>query len=229
VKKTQAIHSKANAARTWKQFEDHLIPRLRLSAIDRAFCSHLLNPCATPSAASSLTTSCAWSSAPMSATWFEVRLPHEVRAVSHVLHNAQLESAATKPIRKRFLVEQADFFHHPERRRAIHAREGGLCFYVESASTVSSCASTTSFRASTPVATPTATSFPAAPSAIRRRTSGPRPIFSAGSNANRASPPPNSLSASAPSTPSLRANSSPAYPEGRKTPTLPSAAQNPQW
>src|SRR5579863_3495334 len=34
--------AKANAESTWKQFEDHLVPRLHLSVIDRAVYSHLL-------------------------------------------------------------------------------------------------------------------------------------------------------------------------------------------
>src|SRR6266566_1794380 len=33
---------KPNAAQIWKQLEDHLVPRLRLSITDRAVYSHLL-------------------------------------------------------------------------------------------------------------------------------------------------------------------------------------------
>jgi hypothetical protein len=39
---TKATTLKLDAARTWKQFEDHLIPGLRLSVIDRSIYSHLL-------------------------------------------------------------------------------------------------------------------------------------------------------------------------------------------
>jgi hypothetical protein len=39
---TKAPITKPNAERAWKQFEDHLIPRLRLSVIDRSVYSHLL-------------------------------------------------------------------------------------------------------------------------------------------------------------------------------------------
>src|SRR6266478_4788895 len=35
-------NKKPNAEHIWKQFEDHLVPRLRLSVIDRAVYSHLL-------------------------------------------------------------------------------------------------------------------------------------------------------------------------------------------
>src|SRR6266704_320570 len=35
-------NKKTNAAQIWKQLEDHLVPRLRLSVIDRAVYSHLL-------------------------------------------------------------------------------------------------------------------------------------------------------------------------------------------
>src|SRR5882762_1642904 len=34
--------AKPNAERAWKQFEDHLVPRLRLSVTERAVYSHLL-------------------------------------------------------------------------------------------------------------------------------------------------------------------------------------------
>ena len=38
----KSAHAKANAESTWKQFEDHLVPQLRLSVIERAVYSHLL-------------------------------------------------------------------------------------------------------------------------------------------------------------------------------------------
>lgn len=156
MKKTNASTTKPNAARTWQQFEDHLIPRLRLSPIDRAVYSHLLRHSRLEGKRQlrfsilELARRVRISGQPVRDAvrrlisydvlrlvertnvghLVEVRLTHEVRAVSsHLSENARLESAATKPIRKRFLVEQADFFHHPERRRAIHAREGGLCCY----------------------------------------------------------------------------------------------------
>lgn len=42
LKTTQSPIAKPNAQRAWKQFEDHLIPSLRLSLVDRAVYSHLL-------------------------------------------------------------------------------------------------------------------------------------------------------------------------------------------
>lgn len=41
-KRSKSSTATPDAARAWKQFEDHLIPRLRLSVIDRAVYSHLL-------------------------------------------------------------------------------------------------------------------------------------------------------------------------------------------
>src|SRR5258708_20180155 len=35
-------NKKTNAAQIWKQLEDHLVPRLRMSITDRAIYSHLL-------------------------------------------------------------------------------------------------------------------------------------------------------------------------------------------
>lgn len=71
----------------------------------------------------------------------EVRLPQEIRAVSSAPGlepglPPTLDSPSSGPIRLRFRsanpelrLEQADFFNRPELRRAIHAREAGLCFY----------------------------------------------------------------------------------------------------
>ena len=42
AKTTNAATTRPNAERAWKQFEDHLIPHLRLSLVDRAVYSHLL-------------------------------------------------------------------------------------------------------------------------------------------------------------------------------------------
>ena len=41
TKRNAKPSAKPNAERIWKQFEDHLVPRLRLSVIDRAVYSHL--------------------------------------------------------------------------------------------------------------------------------------------------------------------------------------------
>jgi hypothetical protein len=38
------MSKKANAEQVWKQFEDHLAPRLHLSKIDRVVYSHLVPP-----------------------------------------------------------------------------------------------------------------------------------------------------------------------------------------
>jgi DNA-binding Lrp family transcriptional regulator len=150
-KHLSAKATKLDAARTWKQFEDHLIPGLRLSVIDRSIYSHLLRHSRLEGkrrlrfSILELARRTHISGQPVrdavrrliaygvlrlvartnTGHLVEVRLPHEIRAI----RTAGLESRATKPIRPRFLLEQADFFHHPERRHAIHAREASLCFY----------------------------------------------------------------------------------------------------
>ena len=86
------------------------------------------------------------------------------------------------------------------------------------APTLAPNASITSLPAPTTEAIPTATWFPAASNAIRSKANVPPPIFSAGSSATAASPPPRCTPVSALSTPSPPANSR--LPSN--TPTLPS-------
>ena len=142
---------KPNAERIWKQFEDHLIPGLRLSVIERAIYSHLLRHSRLEGKRQlrfsilELARRVRISGQPVRDAvrrliaydvlrlvertnvghLVEVRLPHEIHAVSSLAR----KSSATSPIRPRFLLEQANFYHRPDLRRAIHAREAGLCFY----------------------------------------------------------------------------------------------------
>jgi len=142
--------AKANAESTWKQFEDHLVPRLHLSVIDRAVYSHLLRHSRLEGkrdvhfSIRELARRVRISGVPVrdavrrlvaygvlrlvertnAGHVVEVLLPQEIRAV----RAAGLEPGRS-PIRQRFRIEQTNFLKTRELRRAIHAREGGFCFY----------------------------------------------------------------------------------------------------
>jgi len=122
-------------------------------------------------------------------SWFSLRGkclsgPDEIRAVSA----GGLESLGRRPIRPGFRIERADFYNSDALRPAIRAREAVSAFAAGSAPRLSQNVWTMSFCKCAADATPTATWFPAAPRAIRGRTSRRRPIFCAGSTANSASP-----------------------------------------
>lgn len=136
----------------WKQFEDLLIPGLQLSVIERAVYSHLLRHsrlegkprllfsigwCARGAGLSTfsvrkavrqLATKGALRLAERSKRGhvIEVRLPEEVRGVR------ARKSAEEKTARSRGAaanLEETDFLEKRALREAIHAREGGHCFY----------------------------------------------------------------------------------------------------
>jgi len=143
--------AKPNAERTWKQFEDHLVPRLRLSVIDRAVYSHLLRHSRLEGqrqvrfSIPGLGRSVRLSPTPVRDSvrrliaygvlrlversvvghLVEVRLPDEIRA----LRAAGLESPSANHLPARLSLEQTDFLKTRQLRGAIHARESGLCFY----------------------------------------------------------------------------------------------------
>ena len=137
-------NKKPNAAHIWKQFEDLLVPRLRLSIVDRAVYSHLLRHTRLEGRAR-LLFSIAWlaraarlSTNPVrnavrrradygvlgliartkSGHVVEVRLPKEIRA-----------ARAQAPLPRAASLEDADFMKTRALRMAIHARDRGLCFY----------------------------------------------------------------------------------------------------
>src|SRR6266702_1639877 len=141
---------KTNAAQIWKQLEDHLVPRLRLSVIDRAVYSHLLRHSRLEGRAR-LRFSMAWlargarlSTNP--ARWavrrliahgalrlvergkaghvVEVRLPSEIRAC----RPRRIARRAAPPL-PRGIDFELDFLKTRALRHAIHARERGRCFY----------------------------------------------------------------------------------------------------
>jgi hypothetical protein len=150
-KKTMT-NKKMDGVEVWKQFEDLLIPGLRLSVIERAVYSHLLRHsrlegkqrllfsigwCARGAGLSTfsvrkavrqLATKGALRLAERSKRGhvIEVRLPAEVRGVRA---RTAAEGEAERLRGAAANLEEADFLEKPERREAIHARENGHCFY----------------------------------------------------------------------------------------------------
>src|SRR5712692_1739797 len=143
-------NKKLNAEHIWKQFEDLLVPRLRLSVIDRAVYSHLLRHSRLEGRAR-LRFSIAWlargarlSTNP--ARWavrrliahgalhllerskaghvVEVRLPDEIRAT----RPRRIARRAAQPL-PRGIDFEVDFLNNRALRHRIHVRERGRCFY----------------------------------------------------------------------------------------------------
>ncbi len=149
-------NKKLNVEHIWKQFEDLLVPRLRLSVTDRAVYSHLLRHSRLEGKVR-LRFSILWlarnirlSGGPVreavrrlaaqgalrlverskAGHVVEVRLPDEIRAVrlnrSESRDAAKEESAGGRAVVN---IEEADFLQDRTLRKTIHAREGGQCFY----------------------------------------------------------------------------------------------------
>jgi len=141
---------KPNAEQVWKEFEDHLAPRLGLSTTDRVVYSHLLRHSRLEGELR-LQFSILWLArgtrlSHNAVRWavrrlvahgvlrlverskaghlVEIRLPSEVRA-------ARPRQIARRPLSRTraFDFEDLDFLKSPALRRAIHARELGRCFY----------------------------------------------------------------------------------------------------
>jgi len=149
-------NKKPNAELVWKQLEDQLAPRLRLSVIDRTVYSHLLRHSRLEGKLR-LRFSLMWlarnirlSTGPVrravrrlvahgalrliqrnkAGHVAEVRLPGEIRAIR--LHRIERRAVAEKTrlgTRAAVSIEQVDFLHSMPLRKAIHARERGHCFY----------------------------------------------------------------------------------------------------
>lgn len=149
-------NKKPNAELVWKQLEDLLVPRLRLSVIDRAVYSHLLRHSRLEGKVR-LRFSILWLARAIHLTGgpardavrrlvaqgalrlverskaghvVEVRLPDEIRAV----RPNRMESRAAADVEGASAdaavnIEEADFLQNRTLRKAIHAREGGQCFY----------------------------------------------------------------------------------------------------
>jgi 5-methylcytosine-specific restriction endonuclease McrA len=147
---------KLDAVQVWKQFEDALAPRLGFSLVDRAVYSQLLRH-SRLEGKERLRFSILWlarniglSGGPVreavrrlaaqgvlrlverskAGHVVEVRLPEEIRAAR--LNGSESREAAKEERangREAVNIEEADFLQDRTLRKAIHAREGGQCFY----------------------------------------------------------------------------------------------------
>ncbi len=144
-------NKRLDGVQIWKQFEDLLIPGLRLSVIERAVYSHLLRHSRLEgkqrllfsidwlARGAGLSTSSARKGVRRLAAKgalrlaerskrghvIEVRLPEEVRGV----RARKIAEGKAERLRGAASLEETDFLERRELREAIHAREGGHCFY----------------------------------------------------------------------------------------------------
>ena len=150
-------NKKLNAVHVWKQLEDLVVPRLRLSVFDRAVYSHLLRHSrlegrlrlrfsilwlargaglsgwAARKAVRRLVAKGALRLAERSRAGHvvKVRLPEEIRSV----RAGKMAACAAKRLSSMGRLpsagnlEKVDFLETRALRQAIHAREGGFCFY----------------------------------------------------------------------------------------------------
>jgi len=142
---------KPNAELVWKQLDDSLVPRLRLSVADRAAYSYLVRH-SRLEGKPQIHFSLPWLARGIRMSGIsarravcrlidhkalrmvecntrghvmEVRLPDEILA-EHLKEMASRPAAAVAPSAN---LEKEDFLRNTELRQAIHARESGRCFY----------------------------------------------------------------------------------------------------
>jgi len=142
-------NEKVNAEQVWKQFEDYLVPQLRLSVIDRAVYSHLLRH-SRLEGKQRVRFSLVWLAngarlcigttrqslnrlfdhgalrlieCGKTGHVVQVRLPEEIRGVRVA------KVAAPTPIVHEGDLETTDFLQNATLRGAVHARERSRCFY----------------------------------------------------------------------------------------------------
>jgi hypothetical protein len=144
-------NKKLNAVHVWKQLEDLLVPRLHLSVHDRAVYSHLLRhsrlegrlqlrfsilwlargACvsgwAARKAVRNLVAKGALRLAERSKAGHVVKvcLPEEIRSLAA----GKIVGCTAVRVPCVADIEEADFLETRALREAIHAREGGVCFY----------------------------------------------------------------------------------------------------
>ncbi len=142
---------KIDAVEVWKQLEDVMVPRLRLPVIDHAVYSYLVRHSrlegkrrlrfsilglarhvrvsggSAREAVRRLVDQGALRLVERSKAGYiaEVRLPEEIRAA----RPDAVEAGGAAQLRGTVEFEQTDFMKSRELRQAIHAREGGICFY----------------------------------------------------------------------------------------------------
>jgi len=142
---------KPNAEQIWKQLDDVLVPRLRLWPIDRAAYSYLVRHsrlegkvrirfsmpwlargiCVSTAAARRAVRRLTDQKAlrlvecSLAGRVAEVPLPEEILAD----HLQQMPSQPGASLARAANLEEEDFLRTPALREAIHAREGGRCFY----------------------------------------------------------------------------------------------------
>jgi hypothetical protein len=147
----QTMNNNPNAEYVWKQLEDVVVPRLRLSVIERAVYYPLLRHTRLEGkvryrfSIASLGRGTRLSHRPVRVAVrrlveqgvlrlvqrsktghvVEVRVPDEIRAAR--LDAATFSEGAPPPDAASF--EEIDFMQTKALRQAIHAREGGRCFY----------------------------------------------------------------------------------------------------
>lgn len=144
---------KPNAELVCKQIEDLLVPRFRLSVIDRAIYAHLLRHSRFEGKVR-LCFSVRWLAKgarvsvgaarqglrrllsqdvlrlierSKSGHVIEVRLPSEILAAGHSAQQIELDDSASLPSADN--LEKADFMQTKALRESIHHRENGRCFY----------------------------------------------------------------------------------------------------
>ena len=150
------MNKKPNAELVWKQLEDLLAPRLRLTVIERTVYSHLLRHSRLEGKLR-LRFSLMWlarsirlSTGPVrravrrlvahgalrlvqrnkTGHVAEVRLPDEIRTVRRTPVESRAAAEKARPgSRSAVNIEQVDFLLSLPLRKAIHARERGHCFY----------------------------------------------------------------------------------------------------
>ncbi len=130
-------NKKPNAELVWKQLEDLLAPRLRLSLIDRTVYAHLLRHSRLEGKLR-LRFSIRWlarnirlSSGPVRHAVRRLVAHGALRLVQRSKTGHVVEVRLPEEIRPEKLngIEEADFLQNTTLRKAIHTREGGQCFY----------------------------------------------------------------------------------------------------